>query len=81
MLNGNDLSVLGHEDLLCAALARIIAPLDEHPEKQAEFLRDHLFAPLEGTQESREKAQTEALGAMGITPDQVRKMMEAKEKK
>lgn len=70
---------MNHDQLLDAALAYIIKPLEQTPDKKAEFLKEHMYAPLEGTVEARQKAQTDALAAMGITPDQVGRMMKKKE--
>ena len=65
-------------DLLDAAEALLLRPLQDHPEQMEKFRQDVLFAPLEGSRTSKIKAQTQALSQFGMDMGQVDKMMKAR---
>jgi len=56
-------------------MAVITEPLADHPSEREDFIQDNLYAPLAETKEARVKAQTDALAAMGLTPEKVGKFM------
>ncbi len=54
----------------------ILRPLRDDPQAMEKFRRETLYAPLEGTVESKRSAQDRALAAMGLSLDEVRAKQE-----
>lgn len=49
----------------------MLRPLRDDPQAMEKFRRETLYAPLEGTAESKRSAQDKALAAMGMSLDEV----------
>ena len=77
LLAGANLSALDHRDLMDATLAIMLRPLEGDPERRDAVLRDHIYAPLPGTQEAKDKAVQAALQSTGVDMDMVKRMVEA----
>jgi hypothetical protein len=72
---------LTHRELLDAALALMVEPLADDPERLETFLREHLYAPLPGSDESRKRAQQDIMAAAGLTPEKIDRMLAAQQKR
>lgn len=78
MSRGVDLRSFGHNRLIDCGIAYILEQIP--PGEHREEMRENLWAPMEGSKESRERAQLDAIAQMGLTPEDVQKFMAKKDK-